>query len=131
MLVLKYAYIVKEDRTPWLLQSDYLYIRFFNHLHVFKDSSLNLYAFISEKITDYLMNSFCHTDFNDNTLLKPFYKYIKEQFIPEQTSKGQLIQLASTWNKSNKIKLPMTWPSQVLNTSKDRDSMSLLGIHLL
>lgn len=37
-----------------------------------------MYAFISEKITHYLVNSFCLTNINDNALLKTFYKYFKE-----------------------------------------------------
>lgn len=72
-----------------LLQSNCLYINFYRQ-HIFKESSLNRYTFRREKITHYLMNSFSHTDFNSNALLKPFYKYFKE-FTLEQTSKGHII----------------------------------------
>lgn len=76
---MKYAYTVREDKLEY--QSYYLAItcilRVFS-IMLFRDSSLNLHAFISKRITDNLSNSFCNTDLNDNRLLKPFYKYIKE-----------------------------------------------------
>lgn len=79
MFVLKYAYIVREDKLEYQLPlSNYCILRFFSITMFFRGSSRNLYAFISKRITDNLSSNFCNTHLNDNRLLKPFYKYIKE-----------------------------------------------------
>lgn len=60
MFVLKYAYIVTEDKLEY--HSYHLAItcilRFFSNTMFFRSSSLNLYAFISKRINDNLSNIF-------------------------------------------------------------------------
>lgn len=77
---MKYAYIVREDKSEYQLRlSNYLYVKvFFSITTFFRGSSQNLYAFINKRITDNLSRSFRNTDLNDNKLLKHFYKCIKE-----------------------------------------------------